>query len=167
MDFPLHALLLAQAAVGGADTLLNHELVARLPHRPEARREIGLHAVREAIYGTLFLGLAFFAWQGAFAWAIAGLLAAEIVVTTTDEWIENRTRLLPQNERVLHVLLTLNLGLIIAVLLPRLLDWSSQATRLVRLEAGWAAWLLAAFGAASFAWCVRDALAWRRLPKAQ
>src|SRR4051812_16163838 len=95
-------LLLAQGVVGGADTLLNHELIARLPRRPEARAEIGLHALREAIYATLFIGLACFAWHGAAAALIAALLGAEILVTSSDEFLENRSRLLPQNERVMH-----------------------------------------------------------------
>ena len=38
-------------------------------------------------------------------------------MTATDEFIENRIRVLPQNERVLHVLLTLNFGAIIALLI--------------------------------------------------
>ena len=163
MDSLLPWLLLAQALVGGADTLLNHELVARLPKRPESRNEIALHTVREAIYATLFIGLGLFRWEGAFAWIIAGLLAAEILVTTTDEWIENRTRLLPQNERVMHVFLTLNLGLIIAVLAPLLVDWSGRPSALLRADHGWLGWALAAFGAASAGWSVRDGVAWTKL----
>jgi len=156
-------LLVAQAVVGGADTIVNHEVVARLPRRPEARPEIALHAVREAIYATLFLGLGLFRWEGALAWAIVALLVAEVLVTSIDEWIENRTRLLPQNERLMHVFLTLNLGLVIAVALPVLLDWSVRDTALVRVHYGLPGWLLAFFGLAAAAWSVRDALAWTRM----
>lgn len=160
-------LLAAQGVVGGADTLINHEVIARLPQRPEARGEIGLHAIRESIYATLFLGLAFFTWEGAFAWMLAALLAAEVVVTATDESIENRIRLLPQNERVLHVFLTLNLGLLIAVLAPQLADWVTRPTDLVRADRGPFGWVLAALGLASAAWSLRDAAAWWRLGRAQ
>jgi hypothetical protein len=163
----LPVLLLAQAAIGGTDTLVNHEIIARLPRRPEARREIGLHAVRESIYAALFAGLAFFAWHGAWAWIIAALLAMEVLVTGTDEWIENRTRLLPQNERALHVLLTLNLGAIIAVTLPLLVEWGAQPRGFERVDHGWLSWALLAFGLASLAWSVRDAIAFTRLGEAQ
>lgn len=33
--------------LGGIDTLVNHELLARLPQRRDARGEIGLHSLRD------------------------------------------------------------------------------------------------------------------------
>jgi hypothetical protein len=160
-------LLLGQAVVGGADTLVNHELIARLPYRAESRAELVLHALRESIYAALFIGLALFAWHGAAAWIIAALLAAEVLVTTTDEFLENRTRKLPDNERVMHVFLTVNLGLIIAVAVPVLAEWSRQPAGWARVDRGMLAWLLVALGVASAAWSLRDALAVRRLGRAQ
>lgn len=159
----LPCVLLAQALMGGIDTLVNHELVEKLPQRPSARREVGLHSVREATYGTLFVGLGWFEWHGALAFAIAALLLLEIVVTATDEFVENRTRVLPQNERVLHVFLTLNYGFIVALLIPVLLAWSEQPTGLQPINHGWTSWALALFGASSLGWSLRDLLAWRRL----
>jgi hypothetical protein len=156
-------LLVAQGLVGGIDTLVNHEWIERLPERPGARGEIATHVVREAIYASLFGGLAWFAWHGALAWAIAALLGAEIIVTCTDEFIENRTRVLPQNERVLHVLLTLNLGVIIALLVPQLLAWSERPTAWVLDPKGAPTWLLSALAAVAAAWSLRDAVAWARL----
>jgi uncharacterized protein len=149
--------------MGAIDTLVNHEFSEALPHRQAARGEIGLHSVREAIYGTLFMGLAWFEWNGAFAALIGALLAAEVAVTATDEFIENRIRVLPQNERVLHVFLTLNFGAIIALLVPLLLDWSAQATSLQRVHHGWTSWALSLLAVMSVAWSVRDLLAFRRL----
>lgn len=63
----LPALLVLQGIVGGVDTLINHEIIERLPHRVEARNEIGLHWVRETIYACLFGGLAWFEFHGAAA----------------------------------------------------------------------------------------------------
>ena len=163
----LPALLVAQGALGGIDTLLNHEIIERLPYRPKARGEIGLHSMRETIYAALFAGLAWFEWHGMAALAIAALLAAEVLVTAADEFIENRTRVLPQNERVLHVLLTLNLGLIIAVAIPVLYEWASSRSGLVRIDYGLASWVLSALAAAAAAWSLRDLIAWRRLGKAR
>ncbi len=162
-DSWLPILLLAQGVVGGVDTLLNHEWLARLPHRVASRNEIGLHAVRETIYASLFGGLAWFAWHGIAAWVIGALLLAEIIVTTCDEFIENRTRTLPQNERVLHVFLTLNLGFLIAILAPILWQWGSKPTRLVPIDHGMLSWGLSALAMAAAAWSMRDLLAFQKL----
>ena len=155
--------LVAQAIVGGFDTLFNHELLERLPYRPEAHVEIGLHATREAIYATLFGALAWLAFEGATVSIIAALVAGEIVVTARDELVENRLRVLPQNERVVHVFLTLNLGFIAALLVPVLLEWGARPTALVPHAHGVASWLLSAFALAALTWSIRDAVAWRRL----
>ena len=156
-------LLAVQGVLGGIDTLVNHEWLAKLPQRPEARGEIALHSLREANYAILFGGLGWFAWHGAAAWIIAALLAAEVLITARDEWIENRIRVLPQNERVLHVFLTLNLGAIITVLVPVLAAWSKAPTALGRHDHGALSWLLGALALAGAFWCVRDFLAWRKL----
>lgn len=160
-------LLLAQGVMGGVDTVLNHELIERLPYRVQARREIGLHSIREAIYGTLFCALAWHAWHGALALAIAALLAAEVLVTACDEYVENHSRVLPNNERVLHVFLTLNLGLIIALMVPVLREWASRPMAFAASDKGWLSWALAALGAVSLAWSLRDLVAWRRLRMAR
>ena len=156
-------LLAAQGLMGAVDTLLNHELIERLPQRVEARREIGLHSVREALYAVIFIGLGAFAWHGALAWVMAAVLVAEIAVDSVDEWTENRIRVLPQNERVLHFFLVLNLGAIAVLLAAVLIAWQEQPTALVMNLHGWVSWLLLLFGASSTAWSVRDFVAWQRL----
>lgn len=163
----LPVLLVAQGAIGGVDTLLNHEFIERLPQRPQARTEIGLHSIRETIYGLLFGGLAWFEWHGAAALFIAALVLGEVVVTACDEYVENRTRVMPQNERVLHVFLTLNLGAIIALLVPTLAAWSAQSTALVPTGHGMLSWILSVFALIGFTWSLRDLLAWRRLAAAR
>jgi hypothetical protein len=160
------ALLVVQGLLGGIDTVFNHELIEKLPQRPEARGEIGLHSIREAIYATLFGGLAWFAWQGAAAWILAALLLGEVINTACDEWTENRIRVLPQNERVLHVFLTLNLGAIVALSVPLIAEWSARPTGFSPRNYGAVSWLLTAFAALGVFWSVRDFLAWRRLGRA-
>jgi hypothetical protein len=163
MEGALPLLLVAQGVMGGIDTLVNHELIAKLPRRTEARAEIGLHVLREAIWASLFAGLAWFAWYGAAALAVALLVAAEIVITACDEFVENRIRVLPQNERVLHVFLTLNMGVLVALLVPVLLRWYEQPSGIVHAEYGWISWALLALSAAAAEWALLDFLAWRRL----
>lgn len=159
----LITLLVLQGIVGGVDTLVNHELLERLPARVEARGEIGLHALREAIYGMLFVAAAWYAWHGAWAFAVAGLLAVEILVDAIDEFVENRIRVLPQNERMLHFIMIINLGLIAAALVLVMLDWVSRATAIERTSHGPGSWMLSLLSLATLCWAVRDAVAWRRL----
>lgn len=159
MEAVLPFLLVVQGMLAGVDTVLNHEILARLPKRPEARPELALHVGREAIWAVLLVGLAWFAWHGAYAWIIAALLALEITITALDELTENRIRVAPQNERVLHLFLAINVGLIVA----SVFSWSSEPTAIVRRDSGLLSWIITGFGAAAAFWAVRDFFAWRRL----
>jgi hypothetical protein len=162
----LPLLLVAQGVMAGVDTVLNHEILAKLPQRADARREIGLHVLRELAWMLIFVALAWFALHGAWAAALAAVLGAEVAVTACDELVENRTRVLPRNERVLHLFLTLNLGVIITLLAPQLADAFSRPTALVPLSHGPASWALMPFALAAAAWAVRDFLAWQQLGRA-
>lgn len=162
MEAVLPILLVAQGVLAGVDTVLNHELLARLPRRPEARPELALHVGREAIWAGLLVALAWFAWHGAYAWLIAALLATEIAITAFDELVENRIRVAPQNERVLHLFLAINVGLIVA----SVLSWTGEPSALVRRDYGVLSWLITGFGATAAFWSVRDFVAWRNLRRA-
>jgi hypothetical protein len=88
---------------------------------------------------------------------------AEVINTACDEWVENRIRVLPQNERVLHIFLTLNLGAIIAVSVPTIAQWSAAPTGFSPRDFGWLSWLLTLFAGLGVFWSLRDFRAWRKL----
>ncbi|MBT9512818.1 MAG: TIGR01777 family protein [Acidovorax sp.] len=163
---PVFMLLSVQAAMGAFDNWWHHELQARLPQRPSARYELALHAAREAIYGVVFLGLAWFAWHGAWAALIAALLLIELGITLADFLEEDRTRRLPPLERVLHTLLTISYGLFLGLLAPVLWGWLQQPTALVVAPHGWVSWLFTAFALGVWAWSVRNLRAVLRLRRA-
>lgn len=166
----LFLLLSVQALMGAFDNLWHHELQARLPQRAAARHELSLHAAREAIYGIVFIGLGWFEWRGAFAAVLAGLLAAEVVITLADFLEEDRTRALPPFERLLHTLLTISYGAFIALIAPVLWGWSQQPSALVLTPHGtqaWVSWLFTLYGVGVLAWSVRNALAVRQLGRVQ
>ncbi|MFB9290442.1 hypothetical protein ACFFTM_19070 [Pseudoduganella plicata] len=160
---PFTAVLILHGLLAGVDVLLNHELLARLPYRSSAAREELLHAVREAMFAFLFLGLAWWTWHGAFAWLPTALLAAEVLISAYDTKIEGDTRTLPTPERILHVFLFINLGALIVLLGQQAGDWHALPTELAPARYGWAGWLLSALGIAAAAWTVRDGCAWLRL----
>ena len=156
--------LTAQGVVGGWDTIYNHEWIERLPQRPSARAEIGVHSLRKLNYACIFAGLAWFEWRGAAAWIVIAMVVIEILLTCWDQIIENATRVLPANERILHVLLTINVGVIALLVVMLAADWMPRSTALA--ASGWTPgwrWVISALAIASLAWAVRDALAWRWL----
>jgi len=165
-------LLAVQALVGAFDNLWHHELSERLPSRPSARRELALHTVREFLYAVLFAGLAWRTFEGVWALALAALLAVEIAVTLADFVEEDRTRRLPRFERVLHTLLALNFGAVLAVWAPELAAAAGRLTALSPAHHGLWSWLFSAFALGALAWAARDLVAvvrlgvpeWRRNP---
>jgi hypothetical protein len=129
-------LLAAQGAIGAFDTVYFHEWRARLPAMGEAARaELGLHAVRALIYGVIFATLPRVEWRGAWALALAALLAAEIVITLKDFVVEDRVRKalggVYPGERVTHAVMGIIYGAMLANLAPTLLAWWREPTALV------------------------------------
>lgn len=155
---PFVLALLVHGAIGGADVVLNHELIAKIPARPNAGSEQCLHSAREAVFAAIFLALAWFEWHGLAALAIAALLLAELAISTVDTVIEVETRILPVSERVLHVFLFVNMGVVVTLVGQALLAWWPLPTGVVRADHGGAAWLLSLLGLVSLAWSVRDGL---------
>ena len=141
-------LVFVQVAMGGFDTLDHHELTARLAWRPSQARELRLHGVRNLAYAAVFLVLGWSRPQGTLAIALIGLMLGELVLTLWDFVEEDRTRKLPASERVTHTLLTLNYGVVLALVTPRLAGWAAAQTALVPTSYG--AWsLLCALAAAA------------------
>ena len=157
------SILTVQALLGAFDNLWHHELEARLPSRVSARRELALHAVREALYGALFLALAWGEWHGAFAWTLAAVLAVEVGITLADFIEEDMTRRLPKLERVLHTVLALSYGGFLVALAPTLLDWAARPTAALTAGHGAFSWFFALGGVVVLAWSVRNAVAAVRL----
>jgi len=151
-------LITIQAVLGGIDNLWHHEITERLPARRAAAGELTLHAVREFLYTLLFLGLAWFRWQGYWAFLIAAVFALEIVVTLADFLVEDKTRRLPAFERILHTVLALNYGVLLAALAPVLIAWSKLPSEVVRSSHAFS-WIFTVFGIGVFAWCLRNAIA--------
>ena len=141
-------LLACQIALGAFDSLWHHEMQERLPSRRGARHEVALHGARELIYAAVFVALAWYDWHGLWSWCFAFVLGIEVVITLADFVIEDRTRRLPQLERVLHTVLALNYGAFIAMLSPVLVALPFKLMLFV-LADGWN--LLLGSLAASFA----------------
>lgn len=151
-------LLVVQGLMGALDTFWHHE-GSGLPGRSSARDEIALHAAREAIYAVVFLSLGWVAWQGFWAFALMALLLIEVVITLTDFVEEDRTRRLAPTERVLHTLMAIGFGIILAVFAPVLLAWSRQPTGFSLQPHGLLGWATTVLGLGVLVWAIRDGIA--------
>jgi uncharacterized protein (TIGR01777 family) len=116
--------------------LWHHEITENLPAKRSARYELALHAAREFLYAVIFLGLAWREWHGAWAWVLCGLLLLEVVITLADFIEEDRTRILPRMERVLHTVLAVNLGVWFGAFFPHIHRWSMHESALVAVDYG-------------------------------
>lgn len=152
----LWTLVAIQIAMGGFDVIFHHELTERLAWRKSAADELKLHAARNFFYAVLFGAFAWFQPHGWFAIALLIILLVEIVITLADFVEEDQTRKLPATERVLHTLLAINYGGIIALIGPEIVRWAGEPTAFVPVSYGIGSWLLsfAALGVLCFG--VRD-----------
>jgi hypothetical protein len=157
--FIVFALMTTQGLLGGLDNLWHHEITERLPAKRAAAGELVLHCARELLYSFVFIALAWFRWQGGWAVLIAVVLGSEIVITLVDFVVEDKTRRLPAFERVLHTILAINFGAVLALLAPILVTWWAMQSAVVVVSYGSISWLFTVFGIGVFAWSVRNAIA--------
>ena len=155
---PFLIALLAHGVIGGSDVIVNHEVVARLPARRSAVAEQRLHSGRELAFALIFGSLAWFEWHGMFAWAIVALFLAEQCISTINTVLEGSVRVLPVTERVMHVMLFVNFGIVLALLAPVLMAWMQLPNGLAAINYGWASWVLSVMALLSLGWSLRDAL---------
>ena len=158
----LWTLVFIQVAMGGFDTLYHHELTERLAWRPSQAGELNLHGVRNLAYAIMFAALGWSRPQGGFAWGLIALMVGEAIVTLWDFVEEDRTRKLPATERVTHTLLTLNYGVILAMLIPMLARWGSAPSGVVLAYYGPWSWLCAIASTGVILSGLRDLAASRR-----
>lgn len=154
--------IFTQIAMGGFDTLFHHELTERLAWRPSQRNELRLHGIRNLAYGVMFLTLGWCVPQGLWAAGLIALMAGELVITLWDFVEEDMTRHLPASERITHTLLTLNYGVILAMLVPVLVEWSKLPSVLLPTSYGVMSWLCTAAAVSVVLFGLRDLAAARR-----
>ncbi|MEM8972337.1 MAG: TIGR01777 family oxidoreductase [Pseudomonadota bacterium] len=152
----LWTLVVVQLAMGGFDIVFHHEMTERLAWKDNAAHELRLHAWRNLFYAFLFLSFAWAQPQGWLAIALIAVLAAEIVITLWDFVEEDMTRKLPPTERVLHTLLAINYGAILALIAPAIVAWIWQPTAIVWINYGWGSAVLTLAALGVFVFALRD-----------
>ena len=152
-----------QVVLGFADVVVHHELIARLPWRSGAAPELRLHGARNLVYAVIFLTLAWVVPLGWTALILAGLLLAEATITFADWIVEHSSRPLPASERVLHGLLAINFGVLLALLAPIVWQWLREPASVEFVVRGVWSWLATVAAAGLLAMAIRDFAAARRV----
>jgi hypothetical protein len=98
-------------------------------------------------------------WNGAFAWLLLVLLAAEIVITLWDFIEEDKIRRLPPGERAMHAIMGIVYGAFLAYLIPEMSRWSRLDTGFGAAYHGFPAWMLLILATGVFVSGVRDLVA--------
>jgi hypothetical protein len=123
------------AILGAADTIYYHEWRARLPGMGKAARsELQLHAYRDFVYAILFAALPWTSWQGAWAVVLAGLLLSEVILTLWDfvveDWIRKPLGGVYHGERIMHAIMGIVYGAMLANIVPVMRQWWSMPSAL-------------------------------------
>jgi hypothetical protein len=153
------SLLMVQGVLGAFDTLWYHEFRQRLPARPGARLELRLHAARDFAYALIFASLAWVEWHGGLVWLLAAILLFEIVITLWDFIEEDVSRPLPAGERVMHTIMAIVYGALLAYLIPQLASWWHEPIGFAAVSYGWLSWLMTAMAVGVLGSGIRDVLA--------
>jgi hypothetical protein len=169
MEYAL-TIMIVQGVLGAFDTLYYHEYVCRLPvHGPKVGGELRLHALRDFVYGMLFLSLPFVQWHGWLAVLLGCFILLEISITIWDFNIEVIERAplggVANRERGLHLIMAVVYGYFLAQLVPHMIKWFGEPTGFVG-QSGIPVWIQGIgilFGVSVLLSGVRDLLASRGL----
>lgn len=128
-------LLVVLGFLGGFDTLYYHEWRARLPAMGRAARsELQLHALRDFVYASLFGTLPWMAWRGRWLVVLIVLFVTEIILTLWDfvveGWVRKPLGGVYAGERVMHGIMGIVYGAMLACIAPTLPEWWSEPTEL-------------------------------------
>jgi hypothetical protein len=164
--------LFIQGLFGAFDTIFYHEIKAKLPALgSQVGAELRLHAARDFVYTILFGTLPWFAWNGIFAFLLALLLVAEIIITMCDFVVEDHVRKplggVYPGERVTHGLMAISYGAVLAYLVPHLIAWSGSTTTFSAVQYNvpiFLCWAMTAMAAGVFLSGIRDLCASMDLP---
>ncbi len=149
-------LVAIQGLLGAFDTLYHHEFTEKLPWKESARKELLIHGIRNFFYFVIFISLAWVEWHGAYAYWFGLIFCLELGLTLWDFVVEDKTRKLPATERITHTILTLNYGMVLAVMAPQWYAWLQQPSAFVGVNHGFLSWIASLYALGILLWTLRD-----------
>ncbi|MCA8975685.1 MAG: hypothetical protein KDC98_13265 [Planctomycetes bacterium] len=111
-------LLCLLGILGAADIWLFHTRAQHLHDHPPARAELVTHFLRGPTYFVLFLAVPNFSFHGAWFVGLVLLLVFDVGISIADFWLEPESRRalggLPRGEYLLHVVMAMLFGALVA-----------------------------------------------------
>ncbi len=156
---------------------VRHPLLPRMARKTPrsweaAQAELRLHAARDFIYATLFGTLPWVAWQGWWVAALSTLLISEVALTLADfvveDWVRKPLGGIYPGERVMHGLMGVVYGAMLANLSPTLRQWWNAPSELTVSPVpvpDTVRWCMLAMAAGVFLSGVRDLCAAVEVPR--
>ena len=134
MEIPTYILFLL-GCLGAADIALFHSVAHGIRSHPDSVAELVTHSLRGPTYATLFLFIPNFEMHGLFAWCLMALLAFDVGISIWDFSLEQGSRRLlgglPSGEYVLHMVMAIVFGALVATIACFGQHWFAAHTRLV------------------------------------
>ncbi|MEE8104308.1 MAG: hypothetical protein V3T86_02100 [Planctomycetota bacterium] len=116
-------LLFVMGLVGAADIALYHSVAHGIRTHEDSRTELFIHSLRGPTYFVLYLAVPNLALSGAWFVALVVLLAVDLAISLWDFAIEGDSRDalggLPSGEYVLHIMLAMLFGGLVATVFLR------------------------------------------------
>lgn len=155
----VHYFLVLHGLMGAYDTFYHHEWKERLSCKAFAWQELRFHSIRSFLYMIIFLIFALVELQGSIAFFILFLALSELIITLRDAVEEDSIRRLSMGERVIHLLLMVNYGVIAALFTPIWYQWVRKTNGIEWAYYGVTSWVLTFFAAFIGIWSIREFLA--------
>jgi hypothetical protein len=118
--------------LGAADIALFHSVAHGIRSHPHCTGELITHSLRGPTYAALFALIPNFALHGLFALGLLALFAFDAAISVCDFWLEKGSRRslggLPGGEYVLHMLMAMAFGGLVASATVHLLAWCHEPT---------------------------------------
>jgi hypothetical protein len=127
-------LLLAIGILGAADIALFHTVANGIRAHADSRWELYVHSLRGPTYGSLFLLIPNVQMHGAWFWALLALFALDVAISLWDFALEKASRAtfggLPTGEYILHIVIAMFFGGLVAVVSLQCGAWANLPTNL-------------------------------------
>jgi len=134
MEIPTYILFLL-GCLGAADIALYHSVAHGIRSHADSMGELVTHSLRGPTYAALFLLIPNFELHGLFAWGLMALFVFDVGISIWDFSLERGSRRflggLPSGEYVLHMLMAIIFGALVASILCLKHNWFNAPTRLV------------------------------------
>ncbi len=133
MEIPTY-ILFVLGCLGAADIALFHSVAHSIRSHEDSAAELVTHSLRGPTYAALFLLIPNFELHGLFAWGLMALFTFDVGISIWDFSLEQGSRRflggLPSGEYVLHMLMAIVFGALVATVLCFGHHWFSATTGL-------------------------------------